>query len=185
VKTNKYLSAFVVVLLIVSSAMAQELRTGPPVPCPHPVSLVLHAPPPSPPTRDPGDFSGTLGTATNGSVWNQTQVNKGFGYSFQLPKKECCIFTQGTLVVTVKALQGGPKGSPTSANDAVEVVHNGASVPGAAVQPFINGCTTGQTTTVTINVPANILATGIVSLYVEDDTAVISAELRLQGCCIK
>ncbi|HEV2719250.1 MAG TPA: hypothetical protein VG323_04460 [Thermoanaerobaculia bacterium] len=189
--TSKWLAMFVIFLVIVSTAVAQEERRilATPLPCPHPIALTITAPPPSPPTLDPHDFLGTLGTAVAGSVWNQTQPNKGFGHSFHfpapLPGKDCCLMTKGTLIVTVKALQGGPKGSSTSANDFVEVVQAGHSVPGLAQQPFPNGATTGQIATVTIQIPQNILSTGVVSFYVEDDCAVLKAELRLEGCCLK
>jgi len=187
-KTNRTLSAFIVALLIVSSAMAQEeRRAGPQIPCPHPIVLNIKAPPPSPPTLDPADFAGAVGAAAAGSVWNQTQPNKSFGHSFHFPHpgRECCLMTKGTLIVWVKALQTGKPGSASSANDWVELIHNGQSIPGTGQQPFAGGATAGQTGMVTINVPASILATGTVSLYVQDDTAVTMAELRLEGCCLK
>jgi hypothetical protein len=48
-------------MLAAGSAVAQNLVAGPPVPCPHPVSLTLNAPgtPPTPPTPDPLDFAPT------------------------------------------------------------------------------------------------------------------------------
>lgn len=171
--------------------MAQEAAVRgipqPQVPCPHPITQTIKAPPPSPPTLDPADFNGALGTAVAGSVWNQTAPDKGFGHTFHFPfpGKECCLMTKGTLIVTVKALVSGPAGSSTTANDWVQLVQNGASVPGSGQQPFASGATLGQQAVVTINVPANILATGRVSFYVQDDSAVVSAELRLTGCCLK
>jgi hypothetical protein len=44
---------------------------------------------------------------------------------------------------------------------------------------------TGGFTTHTVSIPQSVLATGFVSLYVEDDTAVVSAVLSLEGCCLK
>src|SRR5882724_673667 len=128
-------------LLTAGSAFAQELRLATvPVACPHPVSVTLSAPPPSPPTPDSHDFSGTLAAAVLNSVGNQTAINKSFGHTFHFPApdpgKECCLMTKGTLTVTVKCLQGGSKGSSTSANDWVELILNGAAVPGQAQQPF-------------------------------------------------
>src|ERR1051325_908587 len=158
------------------------------VPCPHPITQTLTAPPPSPPTLG-SDFSGQLGTAVAGSTWNQTNADHGFGHTFTLPPvgRECCIWTKGTLIVTVKALVAGPKGSSTSANDWVELVQNGAYVQGTGQQPFggSNGATAGQTTSVTIPVPQSVLSSGFVSFHVQDDSAVLSATLRLEGCCIR
>jgi len=163
-----------------------ERGTGPdksPVLCPHPISttIVRNQQPPAP---DPADFGPQASPLVAGSVWNQTVADKQFGASFKLPKKECCVWTQGTLIVTLKALQPGPFKSASSGNDGVNIFSNGASV--LAVTPWPNGVTTaGQTTTLTIQIPANVLANNQFGLYVQDDTAVVSAELRLVGCCIR
>lgn len=190
-KTKKSFSLFIVVALIAFAAVAQEERRiaiPTPHPCPHPIGITMTAPPPAP-APDPADFTGTLATAVAGSVWNQTLANKGFGHSFHFvhPGKECCLMTKGMLIVTVKALRAGPKGSSSSANDWVQLVKGGQSVPGSGQQPFgsFANVTVGQTATVTINVPANILASGTVSFYVQDDSAVVKAELRLEGCCLR
>lgn len=161
---------------------------GPKVPCPRPIAITLKAPPSVAPALDPADFTGSLGTAVAGSVWNQTTADKGFGYSFHFPfpGKECCLMTRAKLIVHVKALQAGGAGSASSANDWVQIVKNGASVPGFAQQPFAAGATLNQTATVTFNnIPANLLSNGVLSFYVQDDTAVVSAELRLEGCCLR
>jgi len=172
-------------LLSAGLLFAQERVAIPNVPCPHPITRTLTAPPPSPPTLNPTDFSGALGTAVQGSTWNQTNPDHGFGHSFKLPEAgKCCVWTRATLIVKVKALVPGPAGSPSSSNDWVQLVKNGASVPGTGQQPFIAGATLGQTATVTIAVPQNILNSGVVSFYVQDDSAVTGAELRLEGCCI-
>jgi hypothetical protein len=160
----------------------------PNVSCPKPITQTVTAPPPSSPTLSATDFSGTLGNAVAGSTWNQTKADKGFGHSFTVPSpgKECCIWTRATLIVKVKALQAGTAGmTGASVNDWVQLVKNGASVAGTGQQPFSGGATVGQTATVTINVPQNVLNSGVISFYVQDDTAVQSAELRLEGCCIR
>lgn len=172
-------------LLVAGLAIAQEeLRPGPPVPCPHPVTQVITNPPGGP-TPDPVDF-GAIGVA--GSMWNQTAVDKHFGHTFHFPApgRECCLMTKGTLEVTIKCLQGGPAGSASSGNDYVELVQGGASVAGYSPKAWPTGCSTGAVRTLVINnLPASILNTGRVSVYVEDDTAVLSAKLTLQGCCLK
>jgi len=177
-------------LLAAGSAVAQEeRRPGPPVACPHPVTLVITNPPPVAPAPDPADFGPPLASAVAGSVWNQTAVNKAFGHTFHFPapvRGECCLMTKGTLEVTIKCLQGGPAGSATSANDYVELVQGAASVPGYTPKAWPTGCSTGAVHNVMINnIPASILSTGRVSFYVEDDTAVLSAKLTLEGCCLK
>jgi hypothetical protein len=178
-------------LLVAGSAVAQNLVAGPPVPCPHPVSLVLTAPPPTPPTPDPLDFAPTLTAAVTGSQWSQTAINKSFGHTFHFPApngNECCLMTEGTLQVKVKCLQGGRSNTSTSGNDDIELVSNHAVVPGFSkrVWPQPAGCATGAVTTVTFTgIPASVLSTGRVSFFVEDDTAVLGATLTLHGCCLR
>jgi len=174
------------IMLFTGSSFAQDRIAAPVVACPHPITKTLTAPPPSPPSLNPADFSGTLGNAVKGSIWNQTKPDHGFGHSFKLPEAgKCCVWTKATLIVKVKALVGGGVGSSTSVNDWVQLVKNGASVPGTGQQPFAPGpVTAGATASVTIAVPQNILSSGVVSFYVQDDSAVLGAELRLEGCCI-
>ncbi|HXH41879.1 MAG TPA: hypothetical protein VNN08_24865 [Thermoanaerobaculia bacterium] len=180
-------------LLVAGSAVAQNLVAGPPVPCPHPVSLTLNGPsrPPTPPAPDPLDFAPTLTAAVTGSQWNQTAVNKSFGHTFHFPAttvNECCLMTKGTLQVKVKCLQTGGANSSTSGNDDIELVQHGAPVSGFSkrVWPQPAGCVAGAVTTVTFNnIPVAVLSTGRVSFFVEDDTAVISATLILNGCCLR
>jgi hypothetical protein len=187
---SNFVAAIAVLLFAASPLMAQPERytePRPPVLCPFPITRTLTAPPPSLPTPNPIDFTGTLSTAVAGSVWNQTAVNHGFGHSFAIPdlSKECCVWTKAILIVKVKALQAGSAGSATSSNDWLQLIYHGASVPGTGQQPFAGGATFGQTQLVTVNIPQNILSSGIVSFHVQDDTAVLSAELRLEGCCIR
>jgi len=157
-----------------------------PVLCPHPIGpTVINADIHQPPAPDPADF-GTLQPKVTGSVWNQTAIDKAFGHSFHFISPhgtECCIMTSGVLKVTLKALQTGTFNSASSGNDGLNIISNGQSVAGAP--PWPNGATAGQTTTITINVPASALAQGHFGLYVQDDTAVLSAELTLRGCCLR
>jgi len=154
----------------------------PAVTCPHPITLDIQGEK-SAPTPDPADLP--AGAVATGSVWNQTAVNKHFAHTFHFKKEgECCAWTKGTLTMEVKALEGGPAKSPTSANDAVSVYSNKVLVP-PEVSPWINGVSTGNTTTLTWNIPVSVLNRGEVSIYVEDDTAVVWAHLHLEECCIR
>lgn len=179
------------IALVARGLHAQQQRKPgyvPPVLCPRPVSFTIAAGPTAPPTPDPSDFSGTLANAVATSSWNQAYVNRGFGHSFTLPPagRDCCIWTRATLIVKVKALQAGAAGTDgESVNDRVQLVKNGASVTGTAQQPFAGGATVGQLATVTIAVPQSVLDSGVISVYVQDDTAVLSAELQLVGCCLR
>lgn len=172
-------------ILSAGVVMAQEERaSAAPVRCPHPVTITLTGGR-TPPTPDPAEFPRGVNFA--GSVWNQTAADRHFGHTFHFaaPPKECCLMTSGILKVTVRALQPAPQGtSGASVNDMVYVVSRGVVV-GAGQQPFVNGATPNQTKTLTFTIPASVLATGEVSFYIEDDTAAVSAELILSGCCLK
>lgn len=167
----------------------QEMRVpgpipGPIQPCPRPVHNVIHGQAQAP-APDPAAF-GTLYSAVTGSQWNQTATDKGFGTTFRFPAKpkECCLMTKGTLVVTLRALQGGGLNSASSWNDDI-VVFNGANkFYNQRIWPQGSAVATGQTITLTIPIPSNVLSTGFFNLYVEDDTAVVSADLTLDGCCV-
>ena len=135
--------------------MAPQPILGP-VPCPRPVSQVIQGAS-SAPTPDASDLPPN--TALTGYAWNQTARDKVFAHTFHFAKEVCCLMTRGTLVVTVKALDSGPAGSATSANGATKVL--------------------------TFTVPASALSLGRVSLLAQDDTAIVSADLRLEGCCIR
>lgn len=180
-----YLATLALAALMAAAPLAaQEVQRidGPAVPCPHPVSTVIKGSA-HPPTPNPADFPPNVGVA--GSVWNQTQADKHFGHTFKFPApgRECCVWTSATLVVTIKALQGGAFGSSSSGNDAVHLFSQGVSF--ATQNAWPSGATTGQTRSLTFNIPANILAKGEFSLYVQDDTAVLSADLTLRGCCLR
>ena len=173
-------------ILATRSGFAQEERRtdlGHPVPCPHPAKLVINGH--NPATVIGSEIPATTAAAVAGSVFNQTQINKDFGYTFTFPvcPKECCLWTTGYLTVTFKALQGGPKDSSSSANDFASIWVNGAVVvPSQSI--WGGAVTTGATKTATFAIPGSFLAHGHATLIVEDDTAVVSAVLTLEGCCL-
>jgi len=183
------LFAVVVLTFVAAVAAAQPATDGrgpvkPAMLCPRPVVIDIQGEK-TPPVQDPTDLPANLIPLTAGSVWNQTAINKGFAHTFHFkPQGECCIWTTATLTMEVKALQGGPPKSATSANDGVTVFSNKVEVP-SGVAPWIGGVATGATKTLTFNIPASALALGKVSFYVEDDTAVVWAHLHLEECCIR
>lgn len=152
-----------------------------PAPCPSPITLNLTAGPPSAPTPVASEFAAGMNVA--GSVWNQAAPNKHFGHTFRFPAiKECCLMTKGVLTIRIKALQPGPKNSPSSGNDGIAIVSGGIVKSSQSAWPNGNPPNTAP---ITINIPPQVLSTGLVSFYVQDDTAVLSAQLQLTGCCIR
>ena len=144
---------------------------GPAVPCPNPVHSIITRPT-SPGGQQPATILGT---------YNQTSINQSFKdtFTFKPPQGQCCQYTSGVLRVTYKALQGGPANSSTSAND------DAGLMPGPYPRIFTGAVAAG---TIKANVPYTLtpamLASGSVTLYVEDDTAVVSATLEITGCCL-
>ena len=179
---KRRLNLLVLSVLVATVAAAQERMPAPQVYCPHPIVLDIKGES-SPPTQDPADLPANLIPLTAGSVWNQTAIDKAFAHTFhfKLPG-ECCIWTKGTLTMEVKALESGPNKS-TSVNDGVTVFGNKVIVP-PQVSPWTTAVHAGDTRPLNFNIPAGVLAHGMVSFYVEDDTAVVWAHLHLEGCCI-
>lgn len=182
------------VILAGATLFAQDQRTinpipvdipGKPVLCPYPFNQTLTFGPPTAPAPIASEFPATVQPAIAGSVWNQTAVNKAFGHTISFPgERQCCVMTSGRLEVKIKALQGGRVGSATSVNDAVNVYANGQNI--AYQQPWLaNGVATNTVTTVTFQLSAQQLASGRLSIYVQDDSAVQSIKLTVSGCCIR
>ncbi|HJX83581.1 MAG TPA: hypothetical protein VJ723_04475 [Candidatus Angelobacter sp.] len=172
-------------LLAVNTGLAQDEQRSPlgrQVPCPHPTKLVIKGH--NPASVLAGEVPAASLASYTGSVFNQTQINKNFGYTFTFPvcPKECCLWTTAYLTVTFKALQGGPANSSTSANDDVTIYVNGVAVVSQRI--WSGAVTTNQTKTTVFAIPGSALSHGHVTLAVEDDTAVVSAVLTLEGCCL-
>lgn len=172
---------------VTALAQVPEERIASPValPCPHPTSITLHGQNAAP-APDPADFPPAVVPLVAGSQWNQTAINKQFGHTFHFPApgKECCLMTSGKLTVRVKALQGGGPKTSTSANDGFTLFSHGVAISSQA--PWnTTGVATGAIATLTFIIPPNVLAQGMVSIYGEDDSAFVSADLTLQGCCLK
>lgn len=146
-----------------------------------------------PDNMSPTTWTGLENPATN--QFNQTKTDQFFAYTFKFPGwpssngKECCRCTEGaTLTVKFKALQGGGPNSSSSWNDDVVVYSSLAPGPTHQVvgQRIWSGTVvTGQTETLTFKIPCKFLANGHLSILVEDDTAVVSAELSLSRCCLE
>ena len=143
-----------------------------------------------PDNLSPAIWSALENPATN--QFNQTVPNQFFAYTFKFlawtnSGKECCRCIDGaTLTVKVKALQGWPPNSPTSANDGIDVYSSLAPGPSHLVAGQLiwpNGATTGQIETLTFQIPCKYLGSTL-SIALQDDTAALSAQLSLSRCCL-
>lgn len=182
---------FIVMLLAAFSLAAQEVvqfpggqGRRPVVPCPHPFSQTLSGGTSGPTSVVLSDLPPSLQAAVTGSVWNQTATNKHFAHTIRVPKGDCCVFTGGTLTVTIKALNSGGVGASGANNDAIHVFSGGQKID--TKQPWLTtGVTAGATATATIAIPASALENGTITTYVQDDSAVVSIQLVAEGCCIR
>lgn len=166
---------------------AQAIVLPGPSTCPAPFSVTLNA-------NTPNVLVSDVPRGANYQTsLNYTQPDKGYVHTFVWKHEQrCCQVTGAVLTVKMKALQPGQSNSSSDAgNDNIAIVHGGQ-----VVQPFneriYNGINhpfpAGQlaTKTWTLNGAAlGILnSTGTLTFYVEDDTSVLSAELKLTGCCL-
>ena len=151
---------------------AARMIPGPGVPCPNPVHYVITRP----------TAAGSQQAATILGTYNQTSINQSFKdtFTFKPPQGQCCQFTSGTLKVTYKALQSGDANHvSTSWND------DAGLMPGPYPRIWGPGpVPAGQVKTIPYNLTPAMLASGSITLYVEDDTAVVSATLEIIGCCL-
>lgn len=155
--------------------------------CPRPVVVTLNA---TTPNVVNSDFSALQLSAPR--AWlNDPATNKNFLYTFQWQREErCCEITKAVLTVRMKANQGGQsKTSSDAGNDGISVMYLGSTVPPFSQSiygtwPFAAGQITVKTWTLTGAALNNLNLTRRLSIYVQDDTSVLSATLRLSGCCL-
>lgn len=132
-----------------------------------------------------------------GNGMNGTNTNTFYGHTFRWKTRgRCCQVTRAVLIVSFKALQKGSPNNSNAYNDAVHVVKNGlagTNLPGGGVSGdgyiwqtlFPSGFPIGTTTSKTITITnPTILASGHLSFYVQDDTAITGATLAITGCCL-
>ncbi len=183
-KPNKHclfvlVALFSFMALSVGSAFAQEGHAA----CPYPFTKTLQASgtfvnvPDMPTGWSSHPHQGIGGTAVN--TWS--------GYTFDLRKQlpgQCCQLTSAKLTVTFKALQPGPCGPPpfaaTSANDEWSIKGVQAAAHIFCPAPGTGGPVTKQVTVTN----QQVLNSGFLSLFAEDDTEIVSATLVLTGCCV-
>lgn len=188
-KTRNFaiVSALLTGLLITGLGLAQQIerRGGNTLPC-NPKKIVLKGS--NPATFDAADLP--PGAHVTNPQFNQTQINTAFAYTFKVPnlRKDCCRCQEGSsITVTFKALQGGPANSSSSSNDDI-IISSGpwsSKILIANQRIWPGATTTGQTKSLTFPVPCAAIERGEVTIYVEDDTAVLSAELTVESCCLQ
>ncbi|HEY0005903.1 MAG TPA: hypothetical protein VGB17_14065 [Pyrinomonadaceae bacterium] len=155
--------------------------------CPKPIALTLNA---TTPNVINTDFN-AVQLAAPRAVLNDPLSDKSFLYSFRwISEQRCCEITKAVLTVKLKANQPGQsKTSSDAGNDGIAIMHAGSVVlpfsePVYSSWPFSVGQTATKTWNLTGAALSNLNSTGTLSLYVQDDTSVVSATLQIYGCCL-
>jgi hypothetical protein len=144
----------------------------------------LTAPPPVTATPYLPDFPTTSCSAGFEPKFGGTTADRCFRHTFtwKTPGPEChCL--SGELTLKYKALQGGPAGSASSANDTVAIFSGGSVVAGTSQALYSGTVTTGQIVTKTIRLTCDMLKNNRLSFLLQDDTAITSATLHVVYCC--
>lgn len=191
-----FTASMLVATSILSSALVSAQRKPVPtnneelpinIACPRPVVVTLNA---TTPNVVNSDFSALQLSAPR--AWlNDPAINKNFLYTFQWKREErCCEITKAILTVRMKANQSGQsKTSADAGNDGISVMYLGSTVPPFSqsiygLWPFAAGQITVKTWTLTGTTLNNLNLTRRLSIYVQDDTSVLTATLQLSGCCL-
>lgn len=154
--------------------------------CPNPIAITLNA---TSPNVVNADFTPAMLAAPR-SFLNDPAPNKSFLYTFQWKRPQrCCEITRAVLTVKMKSNQPGQsKTSADAGNDGFALMHLGAAIPGYSGLYTSWPFNVGQPVTKTLNLTGAALSYlnshGTVSIYVQDDTMVLSASLQISGCCL-
>jgi hypothetical protein len=148
------------------------------MPCPNPTLQMMSM---TTPVVMSADFSAAALAAPRAGI-NDTAPNKVFLHTFRWDPPACCRITSAYLTVVTRANQAG------ATNDTIGLALNGSSIPGMAGPLYSGAVTMNQQTTKTFVVNAAGLAAmnanNRLSFAVQDDTRVVSADLRIDRCCI-
>lgn len=172
--------------LTASATTAQVARRPlPAMPCPNPTAQQMSM---TAPVVMNADFSAAALAAPRAGI-NDPAPNKLFLHTFRWDSPACCLITAAYLTVVTRANQAGGATGSNAGNDTIGLALNGSSIPGMAGPIYSGAVTLNQQTTKTFVVNAAGLAAmntnNRLSFAVQDDTRVLSADLRIERCCIR
>lgn len=153
--------------------------------CPKPIALTLTA---TTPNVYNADFTPGM-LALPRAFLNDPAPNKAFLYTFQWKSEQrCCEITSAILTVKMKANQAGTKDGSNAGNDGIAIVHGNPvppfSEPVHSPLPVPPGHVATKSWTLSGQALSNLKANHRLSFYVQDDTMVQSATLKIYGCCL-
>lgn len=172
-------------VLAATSAMAGPARPAP-VPCPDPQYQTIATDNAAP---QQNQFSPAVWAVPHANR-NDPTPNRMFLHTFQWKDEKCCEVMRATLTVRVRSLSGATSRTASDAgNDSMSLWHNGAALAGAGGFIWPLGTPAGTVSTRTIVLTPAMLAAinsnNMLSLAVQDDTAVEALQVELHRCCIK
>jgi len=152
--------------------------------CPVPRHVTLTA---STPSANMADFPTNCSAGYEQNL-NGTTPNRCYIHTFDLPVSgelccQCVESKKNFLTIGYKALQPGPPNSSSSANDTLTIIGGGSwplyVPPAGGGPPWQRTKTIPVTCAMLKNNPSRL------SVVVQDDSAVTSATLDLDLCCVK
>ncbi len=165
-----------------------EIIRKPRLKCPDPSIVVINS---GTPHYDPSEFSNAQKAGAI-NTFNSTATNKRFLHTIRWePKRKCCQVLKARLVVKMKSnSRGGSINSPDAGNDNISIVHNGGTaILGERIYsdhtfPIPNGTPAVKKWTLSGSQLDWLNTANKLSLYIQDDTSVVSIKLKLWVCCL-
>lgn len=181
-------SSILLVALFCATPTIAQIRPAPPrpIPCPKPMNDNIQLTTPAPDQRD---FAAATWAAPRAGL-NSTLNNHQFLHTFRWDSRSCCQVLSATLTVRMKAIDPASSRTASDAGNDVLGISRlgvGVAVSGAGYiwpLPSAVGATIVKTITFNAAQLADLNIDNRVSMYVEDDTAVVGATLTLQRCCL-
>lgn len=184
-KRTIFMTALIGCLLSAGMALGQE--PGRPMLCPKPSYETIDMTTPTPVNAE---FRPDMLAIARAGV-NDTAPNKFFLHTFQWKPPQCCQILSATMTITLRANQPSASAAGSdSGNDSMGVMSNQVAFPGLngpvyTTFPVAMNQPTTRTYVMTPAALASMNANNRISLYVQDDTRVLSAKLQISRCCVK
>lgn len=156
--------------------------------CPDPSVLIINS---STPYFDPSEFSNEQKSNAIDTL-NSTAKNKKFLHTIRWePKRRCCQVLKARLVVKMRSnSRGHSLKSSDAGNDHIHLVKNGGtSIVGERIYsnhtfPIPTGTNATKKWVLTGSQLDWLNTNHKLSIYIQDDTSVVSIKLKLWICCL-
>lgn len=181
-----FLAAISLATLAVSGSAVSQVKPQPrPMLCPKPQYQTIAPASPSAVQNQIRALEWALPRAT----MNETMQNKAFLHTFQWRDEGCCQVMGATITIRLKSLTTASSRTGSDAgNDTLRIYHNGVILGDVTGFIWPIGTPVGTVATRTINLSAATLAAlntnNMISVGVQDDTAVQAVQIQLNRCCL-